>query len=208
MTSNIGSQRISEYRPVGVRLGSKKATETGVSVEEIRRDIEQELKKRLSPEFMNRIDRVVIFNPLTKENLRDIALVMLSRVHVKVEADEKALDFLVNARYDATMGARPLRRTIEDLVVDTLSDQIIGGTLSEHDTVKLGVADGRLTFTRVPAEKKEEPKEGPPEPRRPPEPPRPQAPPGRPQKRCSGKGCGALNDAAAKWCEKCGRELK
>jgi ATP-dependent Clp protease ATP-binding subunit ClpC len=184
MTSNIGSQRISEHRTVGVRLKAKDGQEPGISVGEIRQDIEQELKKRLSPELMNRIDKIVIFNPLTKAHLREIALVMLSKVHVKVEADEKALDYLVDARYDATMGARPLRRTIEDLVVDRLSDEIIGGTLSEHDTVKLGVSDGLLTFTRLPAA------------------------PAPAVKNCPGKGCGVANEASAKRCRKCGRELK
>jgi len=182
-------------------MKAKEGQDTGLSAGEIRHDIEQELKKRLSPELMNRIDKIVIFDPLTKAHLRDIAMVMLSKVHVKVEADEKALDFLVNARYDVTMGARPLRRTIEDLVVDRLSDEIIGGTLSEHDTVKLGVADGGLTFARVPSPKKEERKEEPPEAPRP-------APPVPASKKCPGKGCGALNDPAAKWCVKCGRELK
>ena len=201
MTSNIGSQRISEHRTVGVRLKAKDGHDTGISAGEIRHGIEQELKKRLSPELMNRIDKIVIFDPLTKAHLRDIALVMLSKVHVRVEADEKALDFLVNARYDATMGARPLRRTIEDLVVERLSDEIIGGTLSEHDTVKLGVADDGLTFTRVPAPKKEERREEPPEAPRP-------AKPVPASKKCPGKGCGAMNEASVKWCEKCGRELK
>jgi len=184
MTSNIGSARISEYRPVGVKPRSNEGPAPGLSMTEIRRDIEKELAKRLSPEFMNRIDKVIIFNPLTRETLRNIALVMLAKVPVRVEADEKALDLLVNARYDEALGARPLRRTIEDLVVNALSDEIISGRLSEHDTVELGVADGRLTFTRIPA-----------------------ASPGRQTKTCPGRGCGAENDASAKRCQKCGREL-
>jgi ATP-dependent Clp protease ATP-binding subunit ClpC len=220
MTSNIGSARISEYRPVGVRLKSKEGQETGISIKEIRHDIEKELKKRLSPEFMNRVDKVVIFNPLSKENLRNIALVMLSKVHVKVEADEKALDFLVNARYDETMGARPLRRTIEDLVVDALSDEIISGKISEHDTIKLGVSDSHLTFKRIPVEKKEEKKKEEREPKKeapeqtvspdeePPEPPKPPSIRGQDKKICPGEGCGAKNEASAKWCRICGRELK
>jgi len=152
MTSNIGSARISDYRPLGVDLRSEEEREKGVSPQNIRGEIEKELRKRLSPEFMNRIDEVVIFNPLSKAHLRNIALVMLSKVPVKVEAGEGVLEFLVNARYDPAMGARPLRRTIEDLVVEPLANEIIRGNFSEHDTVKLGISDGRIVFERIPAE--------------------------------------------------------
>ncbi len=158
MTSNVGSGRISDHRPFGVDLRSKEDRDKGVDIKDIRGDIEQELKRRFSPEFMNRIDEVVLFNPLSRENLRNIAAVMLAKIPIKIVADEKALEFLVNARYDATMGARPLRRTIEDLVVEPLANEIIGGKISEHDTVKLGFADGQLTFQRIPSENKEEKK--------------------------------------------------
>jgi len=182
--------------------GLKDDRETGISVKSVRSDIEKELKQRLSPEFMNRIDEVVIFNPLSKENLRSIASVMLARIPVKVEADEKALDFLVNARYDATMGARPLRRTIEDLVVEPLANEIIRGKISEHDRVRLGVAEDQITFERICVAEKEEKKE-----KGRPGAPQPPATPGGDTKICAGKGCGEINEASAKWCKKCGREL-
>ncbi len=159
MTSNIGSDRISEYRPRGVDIRSKEEREKGVSIDNLRGDIEKELRKRLSPEFMNRIDEVIIFNPLSKENLRNIASVMLSRIPIKVEADKKALDFLVNARYDPTMGARPLRRTIEDFVRETLANEIIKGKISEHDVVKISVSDNEITFKKKPVKKKRKKKE-------------------------------------------------
>jgi len=220
MTSNIGSDKISEYRPLGVDIRSKEEKEKGVSIDSIRGDIERELRKRLSPEFMNRIDEVVIFNPLSKENLRNIALVMLSRVPIKVEADEKALDFLVNARYDPTMGARPLRRTIEDFVVEPLANEIIRGKISEHDVVKLVVTNGEITFKKKQVKKKEEKKKEKQGTKKeavektvfhdeePPETPKPLATPGEDKKICLGEDCGAVNEASAKWCRKCGRELK
>ena len=149
MTSNIGSTRISEYRPLGVDIRPGGEREKGPSLGDIRGDIEKELRKRLSPEFMNRIDEIVIFNPLTKDHLRKIARVMLARIPVKVEADEEAVDFLVGARYDPAMGARPLRRTIEDLVVEPLANEIIRGHVSEHDVVRIGVAEGRIVFEKA-----------------------------------------------------------
>ena len=220
MTSNIGSDKISEYHPLGVDIRSKEEQEKGVSIDSIRGDIEKELRKRLSPEFMNRIDEVVIFNPLSKENLRNIALVMLSRVPIKVEADKKALDFLVNARYDATMGARPLRRTIEDFVVEPLANEIIRGKISEHDVIKLTETNGKITFKKKPVKKKDEMKKKERESEKktteqtpshngePPEAPESPATPGEDKKICPGEDCGAVNEASAKWCRKCGRELK
>jgi ATP-dependent Clp protease ATP-binding subunit ClpA len=235
MTSNIGSNRISEYRPLGVDLRTTEEQEKGVSIKDLRGDIEKELRRRLSPEFMNRIDEVVIFNPLTKENLRNIASVMLSRVKVKVEADEKVLDFLVNARYDPAMGARPLRRTIEDLVVEPLANEIIRGKISEHDVIKLRMSDGAIIFkkkrvrkqkvkkeeerlTKKEANKKEDPvpkKEIPdkeaiekpgPRDKEPSESPKTKLEPDKKTKIC--KRCGAVNPASNKWCRNCGRDLK
>ncbi len=208
MTSNIGSNRISEYRPLGVDLRTKEEQEKRVSIKDIRGDIEKELKRRLSPEFMNRIDEVVIFNPLSKENLKNIALIMLSKIKVKVEADEKVLDFLVNARYDPTMGARPLRRTIEDLVVEPLANEIIRGKISEHDLIKLAISDGKIIFRKKPVRKKKERSTQPvSHDQKTPEEPKPTTS-DKNIKICHGKDCGAINDASAKWCRKCGRELK
>jgi len=222
MTSNIGSNRISEYRPLGVDLRTTEEQEKGVSIKDIRGDIEKDLKRRLSPEFMNRIDEVVIFNPLTKENLRNIASVMLSRVKVKVEADDKVLDFLVNARYDPAMGARPLRRTIEDLVVEPLANEIIRDKISEHDVIKLRMSDGAITFKKKRVRKQKVKKEDPmpkkeipdkeaikkpgPRDKEPSELPKMKTEPDKKTKIC--KGCGTVNPASNKWCRNCGRDLK
>lgn len=216
MTSNIGSSKISEYRPLGVDLRTPEEQEKGVSIKEIRGDIEKDLKRRLSPEFMNRIDEVVIFNPLSKDNLRNIALIMLSRVKIKVEADRKALDFLVDARYDPAMGARPLRRTIEDLVVEPLANKIIRGDISEHDIIRLGISDGKITFKkkRIGKKKEEEQKskkeaagEAISSDKKPPQKPKPPTDTGKGKKICPRPECRAVNDASAKWCHKCGCEL-
>lgn len=146
MTSNIGSQRINERSASAMGFKTTEEKDKGLTISDIRGDIEKQLRTKLSPEFMNRIDEIVIFNPLKKEDLKKIALIMLSKLKVKVEADKNVIDFLVNARYDPTMGARPLRRTIENLVVDPLANEIIRGKISEHDIIKLGLSDGAITF--------------------------------------------------------------
>lgn len=233
MTSNIGSGQISEYRPLGFNLQSTQGQDTGNVLNDISTELQKELKKRLSPEFMNRVDEVVIFNPLSKENLVAIASNMLARIKVKVEADRETIDFLVNARYDPTMGARPLRRTIEDLVVEPLANEIIKGKITEHDVIKLKVSDGEITFKKKPVKKKK-PKETDdrtlktekaietkptvdqpeviktPVPPSTPESPERKVPPSGltpDYKICPGTDCGWKNPAISKWCEKCGRDL-
>jgi len=235
MTSNIGSDRISEYRGFGIGFKSPEENQKEFSLTDIRGDIETALRRRLTPPFMNRIDEIVIFNPLNKENLKNIASIMLSRIKVKVEANERVLDFLVNARYDPAMGARPLRRTIEDLVVEPLANEIIRGTISEHDVIKLDLADGEITFKKKRVKKKEVKKEEErvtkKEVKKKEDPmPKKEIPdkevikkPGSRDKEPSElpktepeqetiikicKGCGAENAASNKWCEKCGRDLK
>ncbi|MFO7852659.1 MAG: ATP-dependent Clp protease ATP-binding subunit [Bacteroidota bacterium] len=235
MTSNIGSQRINERNASGMGFKTVEEKEKGLTISDISGDIEKQLRIKLSPEFMNRIDEIVIFNPLNKEDLKKIASIMLSKLKVKVEADKEVIDFLINARYDPTMGARPLRRTIENLIVDPLANKIIKGVISEHDLIKIGLSDGRITFKakrvvkqdvkekdeKVPA-KDENEKEDPSLKK---EVKRKKVsadeklqdlldnkpPPGKSKeipesKKC--KGCGAVNPASNKWCWKCGRDLK
>jgi ATP-dependent Clp protease ATP-binding subunit ClpC len=146
MTSNIGSDRIRAYRPEGEDLRSREEQEMGVSIRDIRGDIKKDLGSKLSPEFVSRLSGVIIFNLLNKENLRNIATLMLSKIPIKVEADEKVLDFLVNARYDPDLGARTLRRTLDDYVVNPLADKIVGGHMSKEDEIKLGMSGSRITF--------------------------------------------------------------
>jgi len=235
MTSNIGSQRINERSASGMGFKTSEEKEKGLTINDIRGDIERQLRMKLSPEFMNRIDEIVIFNPLKKEDLKKIASIMLSKLKVKVEADKEVIDFLVNARYDPTMGARPLRRTIENLVVDPLANEIIRGEISEHDIIKLVLSDGIITFKakRVvkqdvkrkdekvikddvkekedPSLKKEVPGKKAPSDEKLQELLNNKSAPDKSKKvveskKC--KGCGADNPASNRWCWKCGRDLK
>ncbi|MDT8401327.1 MAG: ATP-dependent Clp protease ATP-binding subunit [Bacteroidales bacterium] len=235
MTSNIGSQRINERNASGMGFKTTEEKDKGLTISDIRGDIERQLRIKLSPEFMNRIDEIVIFNPLNKEDLKKIASIMLTKLKVKVEADKEVIDFLVNARYDPTMGARPLRRTIENLVVDPLANDIIRGRISEHDIIKLALSDGAITFKAkrvIKKDVKEKEKKVKQEDVNEKEDPLPEKEdPGKTaspdeklqelladksqtgkskdiseSKKC--KGCGAVNPASNKWCWKCGRDLK
>ena len=159
---------------------------------------------------------------------------MLARIKVQVQADRETIDFLVNARYDPRMGARPLRRTIEDLVVEPLANEIIRGNITEHDVIKLSVSDGEIIFKKQPAKKKKPKKNDDRNLKKvnavetkpaidKPEVPKTSVPPGIPDpparkdkppgpdltyRICPGKDCGWKNPAGKKWCEKCGRDLR
>ena len=102
----------------------------------------------LAPEFLNRIDAITVFNPLTPETLTQIAGLMLARIALAVEATPTAVKLLVEAHYDPALGVRPLRRAIEDLVVDPLAEMLIRGKIAETDTITIDCRGGELTFRK------------------------------------------------------------
>jgi ribosomal protein L40E len=235
MTSNIGSQKINQYSASGMGFKMVENKKKGLSINDIRGDIEKQLRIKLSPEFMNRIDEIVIFNPLSKEDLKKITSILLSQLKVKIEANQDVIDFLANTSYDPTMGARPLRRTIENQVVDPLASEIIKGEISEHDIIKLELSDGKITFKakhvviqndidkqerinkekvkekEIPSLKKEVPGKPVSKDEEPPEAGNKNSEPDKNKeilktKTC--RGCGAINHTSDRWCWKCGRDLR
>jgi ATP-dependent Clp protease ATP-binding subunit ClpC len=110
-----------------------------------------ELKKTFRPEFLNRIDGVVVFHSLTKEHIREIVDLMLvsatqqlAEKEIKLEVTEAAKDFLGEKGYDEVFGARPLRRVIQDMVEDKLSDDLLRGKFQSGDTVVVDVEEGEI----------------------------------------------------------------
>jgi len=148
MTSNLGSAAISGRRDFGFAPPTADKKPRALTPAEVRNEVERELKRALAPEFLNRIDAITVFNPLTRETLTRIAGLMLARIAIAVEATPAAVKLLVEARYDPELGARPLRRTIEDLVVDPLAEMLIRGEIAEADTMAIGCRGGRLTFRK------------------------------------------------------------
>jgi ATP-dependent Clp protease ATP-binding subunit ClpC len=147
MTSNVGSRNIGKRRFVGFRVDLKEK----LTADEVKAAVAEDLTRTFAPEFRNRFDEIIVFNPLGDADLARIASLMLARLPMRVEADAKALAFLVKHGYDETMGARPLRRAIQDLVAEPLSNELLKGALGEHDVVRLGVKRDKLTFTVLPA---------------------------------------------------------
>ncbi len=127
MTSNAGADLIRRTTEMG--FGAKEET---LEYEAIKEKIEREVKKRFKPEFLNRLNGAVIFHPLTKEHLKKVIRLEIEKLHKRLKArqvtldlDEKALDFLVDKGYQPEMGARPIRRTVEEYLEDPLAEKLL-----------------------------------------------------------------------------------
>lgn len=154
MTSNVGAERLRKSRRVGFEANGEIAKRRAQP--DVNREVRRDLQRAFSPEFLNRIDDIVVFNPLTHEELREIARLMLSRIPLQLEISSKALDLLVEAGYDPEMGARPLRRAIETMVAEPLAARLIAGSFNKEDIISLGVSKGRMTFRRKKTPSQEE----------------------------------------------------
>jgi len=152
MTSNIGAELIRKGSVMGFDVGSGKA-KTQQSYERMKEKLLGELKKAFRPEFLNRIDATVVFHPLDKEHIRKIVDLMLNIVNerlmekgMKLEVTDAAKDFLGEKGYDEVFGARPLRRVIQDMVEDRLSEGILGGKFHQGDAVVVDLKEGEIVI--------------------------------------------------------------
>ena len=114
------------------------------------------MKRVFRPVFINRIDQSVIFRALGATDIRQIVNLELDDLRtnlktkeMKLEVTDALLDHLGEAGFDPVFGARPLRRVIQNLIEDKLSDQVLGGTFEPGDTVKVDITDGEVNFTRL-----------------------------------------------------------
>jgi ATP-dependent Clp protease ATP-binding subunit ClpC len=142
MTSNIGSRQLKDF---GQGVGFGTSAKTSQVDEHSRSVIESSLKKAFAPEFLNRIDDVVVFNSLSKEDIFKIIDLELGSLYkrvgelgYKVKLTEEAKEFLTDKGYDSSFGARPLKRAIQKYIEDPMAEEIIKGQLTEGDTIELG----------------------------------------------------------------------
>ncbi|UCE97446.1 MAG: ATP-dependent Clp protease ATP-binding subunit [Dehalococcoidia bacterium] len=142
MTSNIGAELIKKGAAIGFASRNDEAKTKQQSYESMKDKLLGELKRSFKPEFLNRIDGTVVFHSLTKEQIRQIVDLMLVSVTkqleekgIKLEVTGKAKDMLGTKGYDEVFGARPLRRVIQDLVEDKLSEDLLRGKFQSGDTV-------------------------------------------------------------------------
>jgi ATP-dependent Clp protease ATP-binding subunit ClpB len=154
MTSNVGSNLMKESGPIGFSVMSPTAKN-----DEVRTRLLTNLRQAFRPEFLNRIDDIIVFNPLSREHLGKIIDVQLGRLikqlggrGVHMEIAEKAKDALLKEGYDPNYGARPMRRAIQRLIQDPLSLKLLAGEYLPGDTVLVDADEqGKLTFGKRPA---------------------------------------------------------
>ncbi len=150
MTSNLGSEIINDKILI---MNNSNRSEI---ISEIRVKIVELLKKKLRPEFLNRIDEIILFQPLTNEEIRAIAELQVQRVidklaknHIKLEISNCALDWLANLGYDAQFGARPLKRAVQRHITDVVAMKILSGEILSGDEIYLDCDDnGKFYFKK------------------------------------------------------------
>ena len=148
MTSNVGSHLIQEQID---RMSDQNRDEI---MENVKSEVSSLLKKTIRPEFINRIDEIVMFAPLTREQIKDIVRLqferfsrMLKKQNIDIEAGEKAVDALAEMGYDPHYGARPVKRVIQKTVVNELSREILAGSINKDYPVKVDYDGEKITFS-------------------------------------------------------------
>ncbi|MBQ4323135.1 MAG: ATP-dependent Clp protease ATP-binding subunit, partial [Clostridia bacterium] len=153
MTSNVGARNISEKKKT---MGFAPSDgEFDRAQESIREQVMGELKQAFRPEFLNRIDDIIVFSQLKKEDIKQIALRMtesvrkrLSEMDITLNFSDEALDLLADKGFDTAYGARPLRRAIQSMVEDVLAERMLSESFGKGDTVLVTVVDGKLEFSK------------------------------------------------------------
>ncbi|MDR2584009.1 MAG: ATP-dependent Clp protease ATP-binding subunit [Fibromonadaceae bacterium] len=148
MTSNAGTREITHKGGMGFALKAETADD-----EHISSSVKDASKRVFTPEFLNRIDEQIVFRCLSKETLLSIVDIQLkdfqkglSEKKITLELDKAAKEFIVNDGYDSSLGARPLRRSIQRLIEDELADRFLRGEASENSVINVGVDDGKLCY--------------------------------------------------------------
>jgi ATP-dependent Clp protease ATP-binding subunit ClpC len=144
MTSNVGASEIAKNTGIGFTVSD---AEGGVTYDDMKTRIMSDLKKVFRPEFLNRIDEVIVFHKLTKPEIREIVELLLKRVReslaekeLSLNLSDDAADVLVDKGWDPSMGARPLRRAIQRYIEDPLADEVLAQNLAPGSTIEVDKA--------------------------------------------------------------------
>jgi len=151
MTSNLATEQIATEGSLGFQAQNKGA----LSHQEIKSKVTSELKRNFRPEFLNRVDEVIVFHSLIKKEIKKILDLMLNEVkellkekEIKLELTEEAKDLIAKEGYDPDFGARPLRRAIQRLIENPLSEKILEGKFKQGDTVTVEIKEGSIVLKK------------------------------------------------------------
>ena len=150
MTSNLGVKKFQEF---GTGVGFKTTTNSYIEEEQKRDMLKKELKKFFAPEFLNRIDEIIVFNTLKEEEVKQIVkleidklITRLSGLNYNITCDEKVLELISKVGFDETYGARPIKRAIQDQIEDFISEEVLNGKIVEGEKYSLTVEDEKVVI--------------------------------------------------------------
>ncbi|SHJ89853.1 ATP-dependent Clp protease ATP-binding subunit [Paramaledivibacter caminithermalis] len=153
MTSNVGASRIKKQKTLGF-AGLDGNTQKD-EYEKMKENIMSELRRQFRPEFLNRVDDIIVFHQLQKEHIKEIVDLMiveltdrLKEMKISIEITESAKDYLAEKGYNIEYGARPLKRIITKMIEDRLSEEILMGKISKEDDIIVDVEEEKLTFKK------------------------------------------------------------
>src|SRR5256714_9889914 len=153
MTSNVGADLLGRQTKVGLHTRKPLGEH---EFEAIRDRLLEEAKKVFKPEFINRLDDIIVFHQLTKADLMQIVELEVAKVlrrvkakEVHIELEQSAKEFLIEKGYDPQYGARPMRRAVERYLEDPFAEELLRGNVKGGDVVHVGVNNGKLVFKAV-----------------------------------------------------------
>ena len=156
MTSNIGAEMIKRQTSLGFALKMDETIEEKLAYEDMRKKLMDSLKRVFRPEFINRLDSVIVFRALSKEDIQEIVKLELDKVadrlkehDISLTATPSALGRLAELGYDPEMGARPLKRVIQQKVEDVLSDALLSGTFADGDAIMVDYREDEIVLRRA-----------------------------------------------------------
>jgi ATP-dependent Clp protease ATP-binding subunit ClpC len=147
MTSNIGARSITDGKKLGFSKGEEEATE----YKDIKKNVLDELKKTFRPEFLNRIDDIIVFHRLSKDDIKQIVDIMIKNLALRLESkdiyidvNEDVREFIAKKGFDVTYGARPLRRAIQNEIEDFIAEEFLEGNIKPGKTIKLVLKEDKV----------------------------------------------------------------
>ena len=157
MTSNIGARLITDKKQLGFSQNQAKVKDSEINkeYEDTKKEVMEALKKELRPEFINRIDEIIVFHKLTDKEINQIIDIMLKEVidrlatqKIKIELEPQVKELIASKGIDKNFGARPLRRTIQSVLEDRLAEEILDGNIKKNKTNKIGVKDEKIVVEK------------------------------------------------------------
>lgn len=158
MTSNVGAREITDRKKLGFGI-----SESAVDYSEMKSNVMGELKRMFKPEFINRVDDIIVFKTLTETEIRQITKNMLKNLserlasrQITVRFTPSVTELVAKEGFDTSYGARPLRRALQNNVEDTISEKILAGEVKDGESIVVEAKNGKILVRQNPKVKKEE----------------------------------------------------